>query len=67
MKLDKELLEKLEKNELKCSVCDLIIPFTFKRGEAYTVPSFTLVDGKPVCYSDYHPKEFSLIQEKRRK
>jgi hypothetical protein len=67
MDLDKQLLNKLEKNELKCSVCKLIIPFTFKKGDGYTVPSFTLVDDKPVCYSDYHPKEFSLIQKKRKK
>jgi hypothetical protein len=65
--LEKQLFTKLEKNDLKCSVCGLIIPFTYKKGEKYTVPSFTMVDDKPVCYSDYHPEEFSKILNKRKK
>lgn len=66
--MDKDLLRSLEEGTLKCSRCGLIIPFGFKKGGdyAYTVPSFTLVDGSPVCYSCYHPQEFSSIMEKRK-
>jgi hypothetical protein len=62
--LDSELLKRLENNELKCSVCGLIIPFSYPKKakgasrQEFTIPSFTLVDSKPVCYRDYHPKEF---------
>lgn len=60
--MDSELLKKLETNELRCSVCGFVIPFSYpKKGtskQKFTSPSFTLVDSKPVCYRDYHPKEF---------
>jgi hypothetical protein len=62
--MDKDLLKRLEQNELRCSKCNLIIPFTFKRTKKqgnpeFTIPSFTLVDSKPVCYRDYHPDDLA--------
>jgi hypothetical protein len=59
--MEQELLEKLEKGELVCDICKLIIPLTPKKGPKYTITSFTIVDGKPVCYRDYHPDDFEKI------
>ena len=56
--MDKPLLEKVETNEMRCSKCGLIIPFIFKKGKQYTCPSFTMVNGKPICYHDYHPEDY---------
>jgi hypothetical protein len=53
------LLAKVRTNEMRCSVCNKIIPFTFKKGPEYTCPSFTMVENKPVCYYDLHPEEYS--------
>jgi hypothetical protein len=61
--MDSDLLKDLEANRLKCTKCDLIIPYSYPKKETkqdFTVPSFTLVDSKPVCYRCYHPKEFAF-------
>lgn len=59
--MDKKLLEELESNQLRCTRCNLIIPFSYKKNQKpaeFTIPSFTLVEEKPVCYKCYHPEEF---------
>jgi hypothetical protein len=65
--LDPKLLARLEKDEVVCEICKLIIPFVPKKGPRYTVVSFTLVDEKPICYRDYHPDDFEKIVKKSAK
>lgn len=65
--MEKELLRRLERNQVRCSKCKLIVPFTFRKGTDCTISSFTLVDNVPICYKCYHAKEFSLIDKQRTK
>ena len=66
-RMDPQLLKKLEKGELVCSVCKLIIPLVPKKGPEYTCTSFTIVDERPICYWDYHPDDFENIRRKKSK
>ncbi len=59
--MEEKLLKQLGTNEMRCTKCGLIIPLTFKKGPEYTCPSFTMVDGKPLCYHDYHPHDFPSV------
>jgi len=63
--LEKDFLERVSTNRMKCSKCGLVIPFVFKKGPEYTCPSFTIVDGKAICYHCYHPIEFSNAGKRR--
>jgi hypothetical protein len=60
--MEEEMLGELERGRLRCSRCGRIIPFTFKKKDPkqeFTIPSFTIVESKPVCYSCYHQKELA--------
>jgi hypothetical protein len=56
--MEEDLRKKLQEEELVCSSCKLLIPYVFKKGARYTCPSFTVVDGMPVCYRCYHSVDF---------
>ena len=56
--MDEELRKELQEEKLVCKVCHLIIPYVPKKGAKYTVLSFTMVDGSPICYRCYHPEDF---------
>ena len=56
--MDDELRKKLQEEKLVCKVCHLVIPYVLKKGAKYTVLSFTIVDGSPICYRCYHPEDF---------
>jgi hypothetical protein len=62
--MEKELLDRVATNHMKCSKCGFVIPFVFKKGPEYTCPSFTIVDEKPICYHCYHPIEYSSAFKK---
>lgn len=66
VEMDEELLKRVESNTMRCARCGLIIPFIFKKGPEYTCPSFTLVEGEPVCYYCYHPEDYEAQIAKRR-
>ena len=51
--------KKLQEDKVVCKICKLVIPYVPKKGPRYTVLSFTMVDGSPVCYRCYHPNDFS--------
>ncbi len=58
--MEEDMLSELELERLRCAMCGRIIPFTFKKKDPkqeFTIPSFTLVESKPVCYRCYHPEE----------
>ena len=65
--MDQELFSVLQKGELVCSVCKLIIPFVPKKGPEYTCTSFTIINASPICYWDYHPDDFEGIRRKKSK
>jgi hypothetical protein len=56
--LEETLRKKLEEDRLVCQNCKLIIPYVGKKGPKYTVLSFTMVDGAPICYRCYHLEDF---------
>ena len=57
MPVEEKLRERLQKEEVICARCNLVIPYVFKKGARYTCPSFTLVEGETVCYRCYHPED----------
>ncbi len=56
--MDEGLRKKLQEEKLICKVCKLIIPYVPKKGAKFTILSFTMVDGSPICYRCYHPNDF---------
>lgn len=62
--MEEKPLKQLGTNEMRCVRCGLIIPFTFKKGPEYTCPSFTMIEGEPVCYRDYRPIDFESVLKK---
>jgi hypothetical protein len=63
--MEQELLAKLGKGELVCEICKLVIPFVPKKGPKYTCTSFTIFEGKPICYRDYHPVDFEKVSREK--
>jgi hypothetical protein len=63
--LKQDLLLLVSSNEMRCTRCHKIIPFTFKKGAQYTCSSFTMTGAdSPVCYRCYHPADYKKTQEK---
>ena len=56
--MEETLLKKMQTGEIRCDRCGLLIPFSFERGKEHTCPSFTIIDGKQICYYCYHPSDY---------
>jgi hypothetical protein len=55
--MEEEFRKKLQEEKVVCKSCKLLIPYVFKKGPRYTCPSFTILDGAPICYRCYHPTD----------